>query len=78
MARKNSGIYFDITSSKRVFKHEWQTQGVPFYRAREVVRLAKDGFVDNELFITREMFGDYKEKYGIPAENDIMVTVLVR
>lgn len=65
---------FEITSSKRVFKSEWKSEWIPFYRAREIVKLAKNGFVDNDLFITEKMFHEYSEKYGIPKENDIMVT----
>ena len=65
---------FDITSSKRVFEADWKTEGVPFYRAREIVKLARHGFVKNELFISEEMFDRYSTKYGIPAAGDIMVT----
>ena len=68
------GELFDVGSSKRVFEKDWTTSGVPFYRAREIVKLAKDGFVDNELFITESMYSEYAEKYGIPAPGDIMVT----
>ncbi len=68
------GELFDITSSKRVFESEWKKEGVPFYRAREIVRLAKLGFVDNELFISEDMFNRYSTKYGSPREGDIMVT----
>jgi hypothetical protein len=71
---KTLGDLFDITSSKRVFEADWKTEGVPFYRAREIVKLAKHGFVENELFISEEMFDRYSTKYGIPAEGDIMVT----
>lgn len=65
---------YEITSSKRVFKSEWKNNGVPFYRAREIVKLAKNGFVKNELFISEEMFEKYSAKYGAPQEGDIMVT----
>ena len=68
------GELFDITSSKRVFESEWTSEGVPFYRAREIVKLARNGFVENELFISEEMFDQYSTKYGIPQEGDIMVT----
>ena len=74
---KTLGDLFDITSSKRVFEADWKTEGVPFYRAREIVKLARQGFVDNELFISEEMFNRYSTKYGIPAEGDIMVTRLI-
>jgi type I restriction enzyme, S subunit len=71
---KTLGDLFDITSSKRVFEADWKREGVPFYRAREIVKLAKQGYVDNELFISEEMFNAYATKYGIPTPGDIMVT----
>ena len=71
---KKLGELYDITSSKRVYKSEWKRNGVPFYRAREIVKLAQQGFVDNELFITEEMYDQYSVKYDIPKEGDIMVT----
>ena len=68
------GEVCEIGSSKRVFESEWKTKGVPFYRAREIVKLANKGFVENELFISEEMFQDYSKKYGSPNEGDLMVT----
>jgi type I restriction enzyme S subunit len=68
------GDYYDITSSKRVFESEWKSSGVPFYRAREIVKLANQGSVQNELFISDNMYNKYAEKYGVPKEDDIMVT----
>lgn len=68
------GDYFEITSSKRVFQSEWRDAGVPFYRAREVVKLSQEGFVEDALFISREMYDEYKEKYGVPLPGDLLVT----
>jgi len=68
------GEVCEIGSSKRVFESEWKSEGVPFYRAREIVKLAENNFVDNELFISEEMFADYSKKYGQPKEGDLMVT----
>ena len=68
------GDLFEVGSSKRVFEKDWTSSGIPFYRAREIVKLAKDGYVDHELFITESMYKDYSEKYGIPVPGDIMVT----
>ncbi len=68
------GEVCEIGSSKRVFESEWKTEGVPFYRAREIVKLANNGFVENKLFISEEMFSEYSKKYGYPKEGDIMVT----
>lgn len=66
--------FFDITSSKRVFQSDWKKDGVPFYRAREIVKLSKNGHVDNDLFITPEMYDAYKKKYGVPKIGDILIT----
>lgn len=65
---------YNITSSKRVFQSEWKDTWVPFYRAREIVKLAQNWYVDNELYISEEMYNEYAKKYWIPKENDIMVT----
>lgn len=65
---------FDIGSSKRVYESQWKNAGVPFYRAREIVKLSRDGYVDNELFIDEELYEEYAKKYGIPKCGDLMVT----
>ena len=65
---------FDVGSSKRVFESEWRDFGVPFYRAREIVRLTKGLPLEDPIFIEESLFATYKEKYGIPAAGDIMVT----
>lgn len=65
---------FDITSSKRVFKSEWTKQGVPFYRAREIVRLSKSQAFRDPIFISEKMYESYKTRYGVPEAGDILVT----
>ena len=71
---KRLGELYDITSSKRVFQSEWKNSGVPFYRAREIIKLSENGKVDNDLFISLNMYREYSEKYGAPKENDLLVT----
>ena len=70
------GDIFEIKSSKRVLKSEWRKSGVPFFRAREVVKLAENDFVDNELFISQEHYLDLKKKYGVPKENDLLISAV--
>ncbi|AQT59171.1 restriction endonuclease subunit S [Cellvibrio sp. PSBB023] len=70
------GDIFDITSSKRVHEKDWRSEGVPFYRAREVAVLSREGIVDNELFIDESMYEEFKHKYGIPKEGDLLVTAV--
>jgi type I restriction enzyme S subunit len=73
---KALGELFDIGSSKRVLKSEWKTSGVPFYRGREITRLAVDGAVENELFISEEHFAELSKQYGVPTAGDIMITAI--
>lgn len=72
--QKTMDQFFEITSSKRVFKEDWRDNGVPFYRAREIVRIARDGYVDNELFISQSMYDEFAAKYGVPKRGDLLVT----
>lgn len=67
--------FINVVSARRVHKSDWQSAGVPFYRAREIAKLAMFGKVNNELFISEELFKSYKSS-GIPQENDLMVTAV--
>jgi len=67
---------YEITSSKRVHKSDWKGEGIPFYRAREVVKLARDGYVDNDLFISHELYSEYTNTKGEPKEGDILVSAV--
>ena len=70
------GEIFDVVSAKRVFQSEWQKTGIPFYRAREIVKLSNCGDVDNELYISIEHFESLKNKYGAPEADDIMLSAV--
>ena len=63
---------YDVGSAKRVLKTQWQSEGIPFYRGREITKLSQQGFVDNSLFITEELYAEYKEKYSVPSSGDIV------
>ena len=65
---------FEVTSSKRVHKSDWLSEGIPFYRTRELVKLFNDGYVDNELFISQEMYEEYKRSFGVPKIGVILVS----
>lgn len=68
------GNIAEITSSKRVLQKDWKKSGVPFYRAREIVSLAKTGFVQNELFISEKHYLEISEISKVPKAGDLMVT----
>jgi len=63
-----------IASSRRVRQRDWQDKGIPFYRAREVVKLSQQGYVNNELFISEDLFSELAENGHIPEANDLMLT----
>jgi len=71
---KRLGELFEITSSKRVFQSEWRTEGIPFYRARELAVLGETGHINNDLFISEEMYKSYRNTYGVPEKGDMLVT----
>ena len=64
----------NVYSSKRVLQSDWKNEGIPFYRAREIVKLSENDFVDNDLFISEEHYLELKEKYGVPQPGDLMVS----
>ena len=65
---------FNVCSAKRVRQSDWRTEGVPFYRAREIVKLSDNGFVDNDLFISEEHYIRVKTECGVPEPGDLMVS----
>ena len=68
--------YFKIKSSKRVHKSDWTKEGVPFYRAREIVKLSNNGQVKNDLFISNELFERFKSITGVPKYQDIVISAV--
>jgi len=65
---------FNVGSSKRVLQSDWKKEGIPFYRAREIVKLSDFGLVNNDLFISECHYNELKTNYGIPKFGDLMVT----
>ena len=66
----------DITSSKRIYAHEYQKNGVPFYRSKEIIELGNKKKPSIELFISTKRYEEIKEKYGIPKTGDILITAV--
>ena len=62
-------------SARRVHAKDWRQTGIPFYRAREIGKLADDGFVDNELYIDLSLYEDFSSS-GVPLPNDLMITAV--
>ena len=70
------GDVVNIVSARRVHQSDWKKEGIPFYRAREIAEMARtNGVVDNELYISEELFEEFSAS-GIPQAGDIMVTAV--
>ena len=65
----------NVVSARRVHQSDWRSEGVPFYRAREIGKLADTGSVDNELFITEALYAEFSSS-GAPHPGDLMVTAV--
>ena len=68
------GDVVDIRSSKRVYFKDYVEKGIPFYRSKEIILRSKGMNIDNPLYISQEKFDELKNKYGVPKENDILLT----
>lgn len=64
----------EIFSAKRIHKSDWKEEGIPFYRAREIVKLSQDGYVNNEIFISNEKYLEIKRISRLPKAGDLMVS----
>ncbi|HBD63614.1 MAG TPA: restriction endonuclease subunit S [Clostridiales bacterium] len=63
-----------ILSSKRIFAKEYIESGVPFYRSKEIIQKHNGEKINTELFISDERFSEIESKYGVPKENDMLMT----
>lgn len=68
------GDVVDIRSSKRVYFKDYIEKGIPFYRSKEIILRSKGMNIDNPLYISQEKFDELKNIYGVPKENDILLT----
>lgn len=70
------GNVAEIGSSKRIFASEYVSEGVPFYRSKEIIELSKKLKPSVELFISEERYNEIKEKNGVPERGDILMTAV--
>lgn len=67
------GGIVNITSARRVHQSDWKSSGIPFYRAREIVKLSQGLEIKDALYISKEHFEKLQES-GVPEPGDLMVT----
>ena len=66
----------ELTSSKRVYLSDYVSEGIPFYRGKEISELKKNIIPNDILYITESSYFEFKEKYGVPQRNDILITAV--
>lgn len=73
---KNINSLCSIGSSKRIFESEYVTNGVPFYRGKEITLKKEGKVITDPYFISPDRFKELVEKYGIPKKGDILMTAV--
>ena len=63
----------EVGSSKRVFKNELLSEGVPFYRGTEVAELSAGGSIKPSLFISKEHYERLIGSTGKPEIGDLLL-----
>ncbi|MBR0475831.1 MAG: hypothetical protein IJJ66_03335, partial [Treponema sp.] len=69
MEYKKLGDYCNIISSKRIFAEQYVSEGIPFYRSKEIIEKNNNQNISEPLFISKETYETIKEKFGVPEEN---------
>jgi len=73
---KKIGDIVEVTSSKRIFQSEYITDGIPFYRTKEIVELSQNKPISLELFISEKRFDEINKKFGVPQKGDILISAV--
>lgn len=68
------GDLCEISSSKRIFAKEYQSDGVPFYRGKEIIAKQRGNAISNELFISRNRYEEIKARYGVLQQRELLLT----
>lgn len=70
------GSLAEVGSSKRIFEKEYVSEGIPFYRTKEIVELSKGNGITTELFITKERYDEICSEYGAPQKGDLLISAV--
>lgn len=70
------GTLAEVGSSKRVFEREYVSEGIPFYRTKEIVELSKGNCITTELFIARDRYDEIRNEYGVPQKGDLLISAV--
>lgn len=73
---KNVNDIAEVTSSKRIFLSDYVSEGIPFYRGKEISIKSKNEEVTDILHITKTKFAEVKKRFGVPVVGDILITAV--
>ena len=68
------GTVSAVQSNKRVFEKDYVSDGIPFFRSKEIGDLYRGEEIQTQLFITQEHYEQLKKDYGVPQIGDILIT----
>jgi len=63
-----------ISSSKRIFAEEYRSEGVPFFRGKEIIEKQKGVDISEKLYISEKRFDEIKTAFGVPEPGDMLLT----
>ena len=65
-----------LISSKRVYLSDYVSEGIPFYRGKEITELKNNKIPSDILFISNQKYNEMKNKYGVPKKGDLLLTAV--
>jgi type I restriction enzyme S subunit len=65
-----------IGSSKRILKKEYVSEGIPFYRTKEIKELSLGKEISIELYISNEKYNNIKNRFDIPKKGDVLISAV--
>ncbi|AIY04507.1 hypothetical protein Plano_0542 [Planococcus sp. PAMC 21323] len=65
-----------VTSSKRVYLNDYVTNGIPFYRGKEITELKSGKTPEDVLYISNDRYEEFKTRFGAPVKGDILITAV--
>lgn len=70
------GELCSLASSKRVFAEDYTSEGIPFYRGKEITQKRNGESINDPLYIGIEHYELLKKNYGVPSCGDILITAV--
>lgn len=68
------GKVMDVGSVKRIHQADWKENGIPFYRARDIITIRQNKKLPSPIYISKEKYEDYSKISGKVNINDLLVT----